>query len=70
MFVSSGETNPFEEKSFTDLTLRQRVLILKVLCDECLVSNLRDFVHIMKMDRSILCKINQDMCMLIFKYGR
>ncbi|XP_046858978.1 uncharacterized protein LOC124452466 isoform X2 [Xenia sp. Carnegie-2017] len=35
-FQIIGETNPFKEKSFTDLTLRQRVLILKVLCDECL----------------------------------
>ena len=33
----SGESNPLETKSYLDLTLHQRVLILKVLCDECLV---------------------------------
>ncbi|XP_028414754.1 uncharacterized protein LOC114537843 [Dendronephthya gigantea] len=41
-----GDVNPLETKSYIDLTLHQRVLILKVLCDECLDYHpqLRDFL--------------------------
>ena len=36
-FFSPGEVNPLLEKSYMDLTLHQRVWILKCLCDNSLV---------------------------------
>lgn len=37
----TGEVNPLLEKSYLDLTLHQRVWILKCLCDNSLVSEAR-----------------------------
>lgn len=37
-FFPIGESNPLKEKSYVDLSLHQRMLILKTLCDDCLVS--------------------------------
>jgi len=36
-FETLGEVNPLMEKSYMDLTLHQRVWILKCLCDNSLV---------------------------------
>lgn len=45
-FEILGKSNPLEKKSYLDLSLYQRVLILKTLCDECLdyEPQLRDYL--------------------------
>jgi len=44
LLFSTGKKNPMKKKKFHELTLYQKVWVLKSLCDHCLVSEVSKLV--------------------------